>query len=637
MSDYPLLSESGPFAEQLAGFNSRPVQQELAVAIDMAFNNQQSLVAEAGTGIGKTFAYLVPAIMSQNKCIISTATKNLQEQLYHKDIPKVCEILDVSPKLALLKGRANYLCTYRMERAQEEGRFASKQAARDLQLIRKWTSSTKSGDLSEVWQLAEDADILPSVTSTADNCLSLDCPDYDDCYVLKARQYAQQADILVINHHLLCADLSLKDEGFGELLPDVEHIIVDEAHRLSDTLSLFFGRTFSSRQVVELAADMRKEYLTESTDLSQLQQWAGEFEERIKACREEFQEEPTRGSLNEILSNQDLHKELQDLLELFDEARKQLEPISESTRGLESCYQRLERCYSLLKSILAQSQKGLVYWFELFRHTFVIHQTPILIDEIFQEQWQNHGGSWIFTSATLSVGNDLSHFKNTLGLVSANEICLSSPFDYAQQAVAYLPKNLPSPSQPDHAEQLMAEILPVLQANEGRCFCLFTSYRALHKAAEWLSVNSQFTLLIQGSADKSALLDKFITTKNCLLLGTSSFWEGVDVRGAELSCVVIDKLPFAVPSDPVLKARIDASRERGEKPFFEIQLPYAVLALKQGAGRLIRDMTDQGVLILGDNRLIRKNYGASFIKSLPDMHRTRNQNRVIDFIEGMHQ
>ena len=630
---FPDLDSDGPFAKAINDFKPRPVQQHLASQIQACFKGRSSLLAEAGTGIGKTFAYLVPAIQSKSRSIISTATKNLQEQLFQRDIPKVCDVLNIHPRVALLKGRANYLCLYRMRQAEGQGRFNSKQSSHDYQTIVRWSAATNDGDLAELLSVSEDSEVRPQVTSTADNCLSMDCPDYDDCFVLKARMRAMKADILVINHHLLCADMALKDDGFGELLPEVDNVIIDEAHRLSDVVSMFFGQSFSSRQISELAGDLLQEYLTESKDLNVLSDISSELKTAISDCREVINMSQSRGSWEELTRQQRFIDKLETLKLTLQESHDVLKDVSDHTKGLESCFQRLERTLETLKAILTGAGNGMVQWFEIFKHSFVIHQTPIAINKIFRQQWQSQGGSWIFTSATLAIANQLEHYKSTMGLDEAKQVSLPSPFDYHNQAVMYLPDDLPAPTDPNHTKTLMKTVLPVLRATKGRSFCLFTSYRAVHEAAEWLSVNSQFTLLIQGTADKTALLERFIKEKNTILLATSSFWEGVDVRGADLSCVVIDRLPFSVPSDPVLKARIEMAKKEGRNAFAEIQLPTAVLALKQGAGRLIRDQGDRGILILGDNRLITKGYGKQFIDSLPDMYRTRSEQKVINFIK----
>jgi len=630
---YEPLGSQGPFAAKIANFAPREIQQQLAAQIAECFTERKSLVAEAGTGIGKTFAYLVPAIMSGQKCVVSTATKNLQEQLFQRDIPQVCDVLEQNPRVALLKGRSNYLCLYRMRQADGRSLFNSKQSSHDYQTIVRWSTATKHGDMAELLSVSEDSEVRGHVTSTADNCLAQDCPDYDDCFVLKARARAMQADVLVVNHHLLCADMALKDDGFGELLPEVDNVIIDEAHRLPETLSMFFGQSFSTRQVTDLASDMQQEYLTESKDLTQLQDFAAQLPKSVALCRDYLEGYEARGSWSDIEVNRAFTKQLKSLGNELREIQKSLSTASDHSRGLVSIIERATRLAQIIDLIMQPADDGLVCWYEIFKSSFVIHQTPIQIQKLFQQQWQLQGGSWIFTSATLAIGEQVDHFQRLLGLNESESMSLASPFDYPNQAVMYLPKSLPEPSQPDHAVQLMRKVLPILRANKGRAFCLFTSYRALHEAAEWLSVNSQFKLLIQGSMDKTALLEQFLKHRNTVLLATASFWEGIDVRGANLSCVVIDKLPFSVPSDPVLKARIDATNKAGGNAFMEIQLPRAILALKQGAGRLIRDHLDTGILILGDNRLVRKSYGKQFIASLPDMKRTRTEQTVLDFIE----
>ncbi len=634
---YPLLSETGPFASKIDNFAARPVQQKLAAEIAQCFKHRKSLVAEAGTGIGKTFAYLVPAVQSGQKCLISTATKNLQEQLFQRDIPQVCDVLKQNPRVALLKGRANYLCTYRMQQAEGRGLFKHKQSSHDYQTIVRWSATTRHGDMAELLSVAEDSEVRPHVTSTADNCLAQDCPDYDDCFVLKARARALQADILVINHHLLCADLALKDDGFGELLPEVDNIVIDEAHRLPETVSMFFGQSFSSRQISDLASDMRQEYLTDSKEIGQLEDFSSDLPKLVARCRELLDAYDSRGSWSDLTSNGAFMSQLQSLADYLKEAQRALDKVGEHSRGLVSCIERLTRLYQLLLQLMEPAQDGIVCWYEIFKSSFVIHQTPIQIQNLFKQQWQLQGGSWIFTSATLAIGEQVSHYQRLMGLDDSRSLSLPSPFDYQNQAVMYLPRHLPEPNDPQHTVKLMANVLPVLRANKGRAFCLFTSYRALHEAAEWLSINSQFKLLIQGTMDKTALLEEFLKRENTLLLATASFWEGVDVRGANLSCVVIDRLPFSVPSDPVLKARIDATKKAGGNAFNEIQLPRAILALKQGAGRLIRDHLDTGILVLGDNRLIRKSYGRQFIQSLPDMRRTRSERTVMDFIDAQNK
>jgi len=629
---YAILDTDGPFMEVIKGFQPRQVQQQLAKKIDESISSRTSLVAEAGTGIGKTFAYLVPAITSGKSVIVSTGTKNLQDQLFFKDMPIVCKTLGIKPKTALLKGRNNYLCTYRMEQVITDGRLGSRQATHDLQLARRWSSETKSGDLSELIHLADDSEIRQKITSTADNCMGQDCPDYDDCYVMQARRRAQKSDILIINHHLLCADLVLKEDGFAELLPDTQVVIVDEAHKLPDVVSQFFGKSVSSRQMLELATDMRREYLTEAKDCRELDDAAGEIEQYVKEFRLALGEKSQRLAWDRFKNQSGVAKAISDINTLFETLDKILEPLNTRSKGLESCFTRFQILSSAFEELTSDSSSEMIHWCETWTRSFQIHQTPVNISKTFNEQWENHGGSWIFTSATLAFNGELEHYKNEMGINKADTLLLNSPFDFPEQAMMYLPRQLPEPSSPQHPVELMKAVLPLLRSSKGRAFCLFTSYRALQLAAEWLSENGQFKVLVQGTRDKTELLRRFVEQDKSVLMATASFWEGVDVRGNDLCCVVIDKLPFAVPSDPVIQARISACKQNGEDAFAKLQLPQAVISLKQGAGRLIRDQDDKGVLVLGDPRLVSKNYGAAFMNSLPAMHKTRDLELVKGFL-----
>ncbi|PCJ45621.1 MAG: helicase [Gammaproteobacteria bacterium] len=632
INSFDLLGNDGPFKHAIEGFQPRRVQQQLAKTIDHTLKTRTSLVAEAGTGIGKTFAYLVPAVSSKKSVIVSTGTKNLQDQLFQKDLPKVCKVLGINSRLALLKGRNNYLCIHRLDMALADGRMSSRQASHDLQLASRWSSETRNGDLAELVNLADDSEIRPLITSNADNCLGQDCPSYEDCYVLSARKKAQQADIVVINHHLLCADLALREEGFGDLLPEADVIIVDEAHKLPDVVTQFFGKSISSRQLLELASDMRAEYLTEAKDCRELDDSANEIEQCIKEFRLALGEESQRLAWERFKSKKAVVENIAQLTELLDRLVEILEPLSSRSRELESCHKRAQQLFNAFVDLTADVTSEMVHWCETWQRSFQIHQTPVNISKTFREQWKKQGGSWIFTSATLAIDGDLKHYQQEMGLTEAATLLLNSPFNYSEQALMYLPKGLPEPSDINHPIELMKSILPVLRASKGRAFCLFTSYRALQKAAEWLSENGQFKIFIQGTADKTELLRRFTEHKNAVLMATASFWEGVDVRGDDLCCVVIDKLPFAVPSDPVIQARISACKRAGEDAFAKLQLPQAVISLKQGAGRLIRDQKDRGVLVLGDPRLISKKYGGAFINSLPDMHKTRDIELVKGFL-----
>ena len=618
-----ILAEQGPFARLLNGYAPRPQQQELAEAVAAAIEQHSLLVAEAGTGTGKTFAYLVPALLSGQKVIISTGTRNLQDQLFHKDIPLVRDALAVPVDVALLKGRANYLCPHRLELALSEGRYATRSIVAELQQVRKWASRTRSGDVAELSELPEDTPVWPMITSTADNCLGSDCDHIDDCYLAQARRRAQEADVVVVNHHLLFADMALKDEGFGELLPGANAFILDEAHQLADTASNFFGTMISANQIIELSKDAIAEDIKEAGESRQLRVLAEKLEKTVRDMRLAFADEPARGPWRELAGLRELQAAIEDVREAFAALHACLKPMAARGKGLEAC---LERCAELEQGFIqltASAPEGYIHWYETHTRSFSLYFTPMDVARQFRARIDAHPCGWIFTSATLAVGDRFDHFLHQLGLHDATTRQWESPFDYPRQAVLYVPEGMPEPNSPGYTAAVVEQAMPVLQASEGRSFMLFTSHRALREAAELLRGRIPWPLLVQGEAPRTRLLDEFRELGNAVLLGTGSFWEGVDVRGEALSCVIIDKLPFASPGDPVLQARIDAMRQAGGNPFMEYQLPQAVITLKQGVGRLIRDVNDRGVLMLCDPRLGSKPYGRIFLESLPPMTRTR--------------
>ncbi|VAW57838.1 DinG family ATP-dependent helicase YoaA [hydrothermal vent metagenome] len=619
-----LLSDNGVFADMLDGFTARAGQQALSTAIENVIKKQKVLVAEAGTGIGKTFAYLVPAIMSNKKVIISTGTRHLQDQLFHTDIPLVKKALKVDLPCALLKGRANYLCHYRLNTAHQQT-FLTRETQDHLAKIRQWSKATFSGDLAEMSEISEDARVWPIVTSTADNCLGSECSDWSDCYVVKARKEAQDADIVVVNHHLLLADMAIKEEGFGELLPAAETFIIDEAHQLPDVAARFFGQSCSSRQINNLISDCITEQMTGAPDMPVIRDICDELKTKLSEFRLAFGEGSTRDGWDKIKYKPALSLASEELVSTLKELKDGLEKAAERSKGLEKCFTRCDELYIAFNDYgeSADADTPSIYWYETFGKGFVLNATPLDIAGLFKQQRKALFGSWIFTSATLEVGQDFGHFAKRLGLEEYEKGNWNSPFDYQQQSLLYLPDALPEPSAINYTEKLIEKALPVLQASQGRAFLLFTSYRALNEAVKLLERKFDYPLLIQGKLPKHQLLKKFRELGNAVLLGTGSFWEGVDVRGEALSCVIIDKLPFASPGDPVMQARLDGIRKQGGNPFMDFQLPQAVIALKQGAGRLIRDMNDYGVLMIGDNRLRTKPYGKVFIQSLPDMPQSK--------------
>lgn len=617
-----ILGPNGQLAQRLPGFAARPQQQEMAEAVAQALADNSLLIAEAGTGTGKTFAYLVPAMLSGQKVIISTGTKNLQDQLFHKDIPLVRELLGVPVDVALLKGRANYLCHHRLQLAREEGRFLTRSQTAELQEIGTWSGRTASGDIAELATITEDSPLWPQVTSSAENCLGSDCDYLDECFLAKARRRAQEADVLVVNHHLLFADMALKDEGFGELLPGANAFILDEAHQLPDTASSFFGTTITANQLLELAHDSIAEEIREASESRDLQVRADKLEKAVRDMRLAFGEALRRGPWKEVAGGRELDDAIALVATLLDDLSAGLKSVSARGKGLESCYQRSEVLVERFSLLTGATPEGMIHWYETHSRSFTINFTPMDVAQLFQQQLKAHPCAWVFTSATLAVGESFQHFSEQLGLEGAVTHRWDSPFDYPRQALLYVPPRMPEPNSPGYTAAVVEAALPVLEASRGRAFLLFTSHRALKEAAELLAGRIDYPLLIQGDAPRSRLLEEFREKGNAVLLGTGSFWEGVDVRGEALSCVIIDKLPFASPGDPVLQARIDAMREAGGNPFMDYQLPQAVITLKQGVGRLIRDVQDRGVLVLCDPRLGSKSYGRIFLDSLPPMSKT---------------
>ena len=626
------LGDSGEFAEANQDFKSRPVQQQMSVAVNEAIQSQSNLVIEAGTGVGKTFAYLLPAILSDKQVVISTGTKNLQDQLFKRDLPGLLKIINRQPKIALLKGRNNYLCLYRLDNTLASGRLPDPIAVKHLGIVNRWRDKTLSGDLGDLSVLPEKSSVIPLVTSTAENCLSHDCPYIEDCYLSHAREKAKKAKVLVVNHHLLLADLVLKEDGFGELLPDTDVFIVDEAHHLSKTAYQFYGATITSRQLNELCKEVELEYRTQVTDCRDL---LLESERLAKEVREFRMLLPEYDLKEEWKFN---HKRQEGLTELLNKINKLLDIVkvnSTRTKVLESCFERLLGFRTVVEAFLQEKEsfKRTINWFETNRNSFRLNSTPLDVAELFQASRQRYAkSSWIMTSATLSVNDSFEHYIGELGWGQVKHQQLPSSFDYPNQAYLYVPRNLPSPNHSQHTNSVINAALPLLKVTHGRAFLLFTSHRALRQAAEKLREYDTFNCLVQGEASKDELLQRFVDEENSVLIATGSFWEGVDVSGYDLTLVVIDKLPFAAPDDPVLNAKIARCREAKGNPFYELQIPDAVLSLKQGVGRLIRSVHDKGVVCLCDPRIVGKDYGGLFVNSLPDMARTRDQDKVVGFL-----
>ena len=654
------LSEGGELATKIDAFAARAAQQDLSAAIADAFETRGTLIAEAGTGTGKTFAYLVPALLSGMKTIISTGTRALQDQLYHRDLPRVRDALGKGLKTALLKGRSNYLCLYRMNHAKGEPKFSSREQIAQFQRIVAWSGRTRMGDLAELDALPEDSPLLPMVTSTADNCLGSECPFFADCFVVQARQRAQAADVVVVNHHLLLADLALKQEGFGEILPGAQAFVVDEAHQLPDLASQFFGEALSARPLVELARDAIAECKDVSGSLAAVQGPARDLEQTVRALRAAMDELPVRATRRRAGELEAAEQAFDALEAALQHLHAVLLPLRETSPGFDGCTARAHEFLARLRRW--RGERALpevevdddfdmpldpaegnneatprekpedtgVHWYELTARGFRLSRTPLDVAGPLAQHRERSHAAWVFTSATLAIGGRFDHYAIKLGLHDPRTLLAPSPFDWPQQALCYLPAGLPDPSVRHYSESLMDKLRPVLEASNGRAFILFASHRALREAAELLR-DGPWPLFVQGEAPRPVLLERFRASGNGVLLGAASFREGVDVAGEALSVVIIDKLPFAAPDDPVFEARLEAIRRNGGNPFRDEQLPQAVIALKQGAGRLIRSESDRGVLVLCDPRITSKSYGKVFLDSLPPLPKTRSVDDVAAF------
>lgn len=618
------FAADGLLARAIPGFRLRAQQLEMAEAIHDAIERTGVLVAEAGTGTGKTFAYLAPALLAGGKVIVSTGTKTLQDQLFDRDLPAVRDALACATSAALLKGRSNYVCLYRLRRAASEARLPTREEAVQLRRIERFAATTVSGDRAELADVPEDAPVWQHATSTRENCLGQECPDYGDCFVMRARRNALAADVVVVNHHLFFADVVLRDEGVAELLPACNTVVFDEAHQLPETARAFFGERISSTQLAELARDARLELRAAGTALPELDELASRLEKAARDLRLALGEAGVRLGWTQALRLPGFADALEKLFLALDRFAEPMAALAESSEGIAACARRAGAARSILLRLRENGADQDVRWVEALSHAALLHVTPISSAELFRKQMADHPRAWIFTSATLAIGEDFNHFKRELGLEQAEARRWESPFDFASQALLYLPRGLPpDPNDPAFTEAVVQAAIPALQASGGRAFMLFTTLRALRRAHELLRTRLEFPLLVQGTGSRSELLSRFRSQGNAVLLGSQSFWEGVDVRGEALSLVLIDKLPFAPPDDPVLSARIEGLRAQGGNPFTELQLPQAVLQLKQGAGRLIRDEADRGVLMLCDPRLLSRPYGRTILRSLPPMARTR--------------
>jgi len=630
------FSSTGILAKQIKGFSPRQAQLDMALAIEKAIDGKTTLIAEAGTGTGKTFAYLLPALISGKKVIVSTGTKNLQEQLFHKDLPIVKKALGMPLNMALLKGRANYLCHYRLAQYQQSRGQLDAATLADIVKVKQWAITTRTGDIGELDTIAEDSAVFPVITSTADNCLGRDCPNFSECYLVQARQKAIEADIVVVNHHLYFADMALKDTGFGELIPKADVVIFDEAHQVSDIASEYFGESFSTRQLTDLCNDVNQLFRTSFTDVKQLGKAADKLLRNAQEFRLVFPQDPSRGNWRETSQYPRVKKIYQALIQDLDFLYQVLKINVGRDEALDNCFDRAVTMLTKADVVNDVESFGNSLWFETTRRHVVLHQTPLSIADKFSQVIEKSEAAWVFTSATLAVNDSFDHFAVPLGLSLEHTLLVDSPFDYPEQSQLVVPRYLPAANDINRPKALAELAIPLIQASQGACFMLFTSYRMMNLVAEILAERIDNTLLVQGQMAKSMMLNSFVEQDDAVLLATASFWEGIDVRGKQLTCVIIDKLPFASPDEPLLQARSeDIKRQQGD-PFYQLQLPQAVIALKQGVGRLVRDVSDQGVMVICDDRLVNRPYGQVFLNSLPDMKRTRDVGVAQQFLTQIH-
>ena len=611
---HEVFAADGPLAREVAGYAPRDVQLAMADAVREALERRQTLVVEAGTGTGKTFAYLVPALLAGKRVVISTGTLNLQDQLFYRDLPRVREALGVPVRVALLKGRANYLCRQRFNKALQQP--AGRHEAVKLRALQEWLPRTESGELQQSGALVEDDALWPRVTSTAENCLGSACPDFEDCFVVKARRNAQAAGVLVVNHHLLFADFVLREEGFGQILPGAEAVIVDEAHQLPELAARFFGTRVSTRQLQELAQDCA-DVAAQLGDVPALREGAAALAEANAGLESAFGG-VGRETLALFLARAGTPGRVEAVRAQLEALQETLKPLAERTPELAACGTRAADLAQRLQSVV-DADDGRVAWVEPAGRGGSLQTTPIRIDQDFLRLRESHDGAWVLTSATLAAGDDFSHFRDQLGLAGARTLKLDSPFDFERQARLLLPRGLPDPNDPAYTPRVAEVARSVIEASGGGAFVLCTSHRALRDIAASLRESLKLPLLVQGEGARTELLDAFTRAGNAVLVGTASFWEGVDVRGLALRVVIIDKLPFAALGDPVFEARLKAIREAGGEPFMEYQLPQAIMVLRQGVGRLIRDPADRGLLVLCDPRLRTRGYGRAVLEALPAM------------------
>lgn len=646
-----VFGKGGAFARSLPNYRERSGQVELARAIESVIDHRGVLVAEAGTGIGKTWAYLVPAVLSGAKVLVSTGTRTLQDQLFQKDLPTVRDVLEVPLAIAMLKGRANYVCHYYLQRLQDDPQaLMSRGEVIWLRQIKQFAQTSKTGDRSELSSVPEDADIWNRVTSTRENCLAQDCPNVQECFVYKARRQAQDADLVVINHALYMADTALREQGISDLLPQADVVVFDEAHQLPAVATRFLGQMLSSPQLLDLAKQAEAAGLAHARETVRWSELAAGLSQAVKDWRLELdwvqQRSNRRAVPKDLLEHEtslDSMRQVGDALAVMFQAldanaERHLD-LAALARTAESCADRLTNWVKACEDQASDAKH--VYWLETTSGSVRLNVAPLSIAAAFSAERQA-GQAWVFVSATLSVKGDFSHFTERLGLNEPDTHRQASPFDYPEQALLCVPRQLPAVQSPDYSRHFVQWLWPLIKACQGNAMILCTTLRAVESSASALrelyeEQGVDWPVLQQGLQPRRTLLDTFRQQSHAVLVGSASFWEGVDVVGQRLSLVAIDKLPFAPPDDPILEARLQACRDEGGNPFMALQVPEAAIALKQGAGRLIRSERDWGVLVVGDTRLVDKPYGRSLWQGLPPFKRTRDQDEALAFITQKQQ
>ena len=635
-----IFGEGGVLAKTVPGFRHRPQQVEFAGAVMEAIESGGKLIAEAGTGTGKTFAYLVPALIAGGRVIVSTGTKTLQDQLFHRDLPRVRNALGVAVDVALLKGRANYVCLHHLETAAAQGTFAAREDVAHIHKIKSFAARTMTGDRSDCADVPETSAAWSQATSTRENCLGSTCRHYQQCFVMKARKRAAEADLIVVNHHLFFADVALRDEGAADLLPAANTVIFDEAHHLPDLARLFFGQSLSTANLLELARDTRTAEAQHARESTEMGDAADAVERAARDLRLALGNSAGRVALAAIRDRKGFDAAMGALADRLSALVEQLQAQEERAEEIRNCRQRAEEYLARIAEWQEADERpredaygeplegGVVRWVEAYAQSAVLYLTPLDVARIFHAQMEaDKKRAWIFTSATLSVNGDFAHYQKEMGLAEAQTRSWPSPYDFERQALLYVPEGLPDPNTEGYAEAVIDAAWPVVRASGGHAFLLFTSLRAMDRGYDRLSARLRsegldWPLLLQGSGSKNELLERFRRSPNAVLVASQSFWEGVDVKGEQLSVVVIDRLPFNPPDDPVLAACIERINRAGGNAFMDYQLPRAVITLKQGVGRLIRDETDRGALVICDPRLVDKPYGKRIWRALPPFRRT---------------